>query len=122
LPDLVPADEDVEGSIPVCDATSVESAATFHEIALTPNGDTSVPQVPDVPEMMAEDQDSKYDNKSASKTAISSSWSKILKTRYNLTKQNFFSSTLNMLILYIIYLLRRRELLKLPRLGRFQKL
>ena len=51
----------------------MESAATFHVIVQTPNGVIRDPQVPDDQAEMkvAEtEEDSKYENKLASKTAI----------------------------------------------------
>jgi len=86
----------------------VESAATFHETVQTPNGVIRDPQVPDA-EMKAEtEEDSKYENKLASKSAMTSFTVtyKNIRTRYNLTKKIFSLLPLNMLILYIIYLLR----------------
>ena len=62
LPDLEPEAGGVAGSIPAWDATSVESAATFHEIALTPNGDIRDPQALEEEETKAEIvEDSKYE-------------------------------------------------------------
>lgn len=89
----------------------MESAATFHVIVQTPNGVIRDPQVPDdQAEMKAAEteEDSKYENKLASKTAMTSFTvtNKNIRTRYNLTKKIFSPLPLNMLILYIIYLLR----------------
>lgn len=62
-PDPVPAGGAAVGLTRVWDATSVESVDTLAGTALTPNGGTSAPQAPGVPEILEmtveDDQDSK---------------------------------------------------------------